>query len=35
MESGMGRHQSVAMMKWCKETLAELEGMERSNKGGR
>jgi DNA-binding PadR family transcriptional regulator len=31
----MGRHRSAAMVKWCRETLAELEGMERRQKGGR
>jgi PadR family transcriptional regulator, regulatory protein AphA len=35
MTLSMGRHQSAAMVKWCRETLAELEGMERRQKGGR
>jgi DNA-binding PadR family transcriptional regulator len=35
MTLSMGRHQSGAMVKWCKETLAELDGMERRQKGGK
>jgi len=35
MTLSMGRHQSAAMVKWCKETLAELDGMERRQKGGK
>jgi PadR family transcriptional regulator AphA len=35
MTLSMGRHRSAAMVKWCKETLAELEGMERRQKGGK
>jgi hypothetical protein len=31
----MGRHRSAAMVKWCKETLAELEALERRQKGGK
>jgi hypothetical protein len=34
MTLSMGRHHSVAMMKWCRETLVVLEGMERGKKGG-
>jgi PadR family transcriptional regulator, regulatory protein AphA len=32
MTLNFGRHHSAAMVKWCKETLTELEGMERSKK---
>jgi hypothetical protein len=35
MTLSMGRHHSAAMVKWCKVTLAELEGMERRQKGGK
>lgn len=35
MTLSMGRHQSAAMVRWCRETLAELEGIERSKKGGK
>jgi PadR family transcriptional regulator, regulatory protein AphA len=35
MTLNFGRHHSAAMVKWCKETLTELEGMERSKKGGK
>jgi PadR family transcriptional regulator AphA len=35
MTLNFGRHNSAAMVKWCKETLAELEGIEFSKKGGR
>jgi PadR family transcriptional regulator, regulatory protein AphA len=35
MTLSMGRHQSAAMVKWCRETLAELDGMERRQKGGK
>jgi PadR family transcriptional regulator AphA len=35
MTLSMGRHCSAAMVKWCKETLAELEGIERRQKGGK
>jgi PadR family transcriptional regulator AphA len=34
MTLNMGRHCSAAMVKWCKETLAELDRMERRKKGG-
>jgi PadR family transcriptional regulator, regulatory protein AphA len=34
MTLNMGRHHSAAMVKWCKETLAELDRMERRQKGG-
>jgi hypothetical protein len=34
MTLSMGRHRSAAMVKWCKETLAELEKIERKAKGG-
>ena len=34
MTLSMGRHRSMAMVKWCKETLAELEALERRQKGG-
>jgi DNA-binding PadR family transcriptional regulator len=34
MTLSMGRHRSAAMVKWCKETLTELEGIERRQKGG-
>jgi PadR family transcriptional regulator AphA len=35
MTLSMGRHRSAAMVRWCKETLAELDGMERRQKGGK
>jgi PadR family transcriptional regulator AphA len=35
MTLNMGRHRSAAMVKWCKETLAELEELERRQKGGK
>jgi PadR family transcriptional regulator AphA len=35
MTLNLGRHHSAAMVKWCKETLTELEGMERRRKGGK
>ncbi|HEX4577594.1 MAG TPA: PadR family transcriptional regulator [Edaphobacter sp.] len=35
MTLNMGRHRSAAMVKWCKETLAELDRMERGRKGGK
>jgi DNA-binding PadR family transcriptional regulator len=35
MTLSMGRHHSAAMVKWCKETLTELDGMERRQKGGK
>jgi DNA-binding PadR family transcriptional regulator len=35
MTLSMGRHHSAAMVKWCKETLAELDAMERKQKGGK
>ncbi|MCU1253574.1 MAG: PadR family transcriptional regulator [Edaphobacter sp.] len=34
MTLNMGRHRSRAMVKWCRETLAELEELERRKKGG-
>jgi PadR family transcriptional regulator, regulatory protein AphA len=34
MTLSMGRHHSVAMVKWCRETLVVLEKMERRTKGG-
>jgi len=34
MTVNLGRHHAAATVKWCKETLAELEGMERRQKGG-
>jgi DNA-binding PadR family transcriptional regulator len=34
MTLNMGRHRSAAMVKWCRETLAELEELERRKKGG-
>lgn len=33
MTLSMGRHRSAAMVKWSRETLAELDGMERRQKG--
>jgi PadR family transcriptional regulator, regulatory protein AphA len=35
MTLSMGRHHAAAMVKWCKETLIELEKIERKQKGGR
>jgi DNA-binding PadR family transcriptional regulator len=35
MTLNMGRHRSRAMVKWCKETLAELEELEDRQKGGK
>lgn len=35
MTLSMGRHRSAAMVKWCRETLAELDRMERRQKGGK
>jgi DNA-binding PadR family transcriptional regulator len=35
MTLNMGRHRSAAMVKWCRETLAELDEMEREGKGGK
>lgn len=35
MTLNMGRHHSMAMVKWCKETLAELNKMEGKQKGGK
>jgi hypothetical protein len=35
MTLNMGRHRCAAMVKWCKETLAELDGIERKGKGGK
>ena len=35
MTLNMGRHRSEAMVKWCKETLAELDKIERKGKGGK
>ena len=35
MTLSMGRHRSGAMVKWCRETLAELEALERRQKGGK
>ena len=35
MTLSMGRHRSAAMVKWCGETLNELEQMEGTKKGGR
>lgn len=34
MTLNMGRHRSTAMVKWCRETLAELDKIERKEKGG-
>ena len=34
MTLNMGRHHSKAMVLWCKETLTELEGIERGQRGG-
>jgi PadR family transcriptional regulator AphA len=35
MTLNLGRHSSTAMMKWCRETLAELDRMEGRRKGGK
>lgn len=35
MTLSMGRHNSAAMVKWCKETMAELDRLERRRKGGK
>lgn len=35
MTLNLGRHHSAATVKWCKETLAELDRMERRQKGGK
>ena len=35
MTLNMGQHRSTAMVKWCKETLAELEKLERGRNGGK
>ena len=35
MTLSMGRHSSAAMVKWSRETLAELDAMERRQKGGK
>ncbi len=35
MTLNLGRHHSAAMVKWCKETLAELDRIERRQKGGK
>jgi PadR family transcriptional regulator AphA len=35
MTLNMGRHHCVAMVNWCKETLAELDRIERKGKGGK
>jgi len=35
MTLSMGQHCSAAMVKWCKETLKELDGIERRHKGGK
>jgi PadR family transcriptional regulator, regulatory protein AphA len=35
MTLNMGRHHSAAMVKWCKETLAELNEIERRQNGGK
>jgi DNA-binding PadR family transcriptional regulator len=34
MTLNMGRHHCAAMVKWCRETLAELDRIERKAKGG-
>jgi PadR family transcriptional regulator AphA len=31
----MGRHRTAAIVTWCKETLKELEEIERRQKGGK
>jgi PadR family transcriptional regulator AphA len=35
MTLNMGRHRTRAMVKWCKETLKELDEIERRQKGGK
>jgi PadR family transcriptional regulator, regulatory protein AphA len=35
MTLNMGRHRTAAIVKWCKETLKELEEIERRQKGGK
>jgi PadR family transcriptional regulator AphA len=35
MTLNMGRHHSAAMVKWCRETLAELDEIERRQRGGK
>jgi DNA-binding PadR family transcriptional regulator len=35
MTLSMGRHRSAAMVTWCKETLKELDEIERRRKGGK
>jgi PadR family transcriptional regulator, regulatory protein AphA len=35
MTLSMGRHHASAMVKWCKETLTELEKIERKQRGGK
>jgi DNA-binding PadR family transcriptional regulator len=35
MTLNMGRHKSMAMLKWCRETLAELDKIDRKGKGGK
>jgi PadR family transcriptional regulator, regulatory protein AphA len=35
MTLNMGRHRTIAMVKWCKETLKELDEIERRQKGGK
>jgi len=35
MPLNMGRHRSLAMVKWCRETLVELERIQLKQKGGK
>jgi hypothetical protein len=35
MTLNMGQHRTRAMVKWCKETLKELDEIERRQKGGK
>ena len=35
MTLNMGRHRTMAIVKWCKETLKELDEIERRQKGGK
>ena len=35
MTLSMGRHRTAAIVKWCRETLKELEEIERKQKGGK
>jgi PadR family transcriptional regulator, regulatory protein AphA len=35
MTLNLGRHENAAMVKWCKETLIELDEMERRREGGK